>query len=214
MEASGDAGKTPSQPSGSGMSFVDKLKKSFSHPVELFTAAKAEQGIKGALIFHALFSLILLVLLYTVGFSLLAAFALIAPSLGPLMAFGSLLGIVFVIGIWVVAIVMNFVGAGIYHIFVVLFGGKNGYSNTYKAVCYSIAPGALLGWIPGLNFIGGIYSIYLLIKGISILQDMTPRRALLTVLVPIIVAVVIVGLFVAAIFTLGVLNPASFTQNY
>jgi hypothetical protein len=214
MEASGDAGKTAPATKGSGMSFVDKLKKSFSRPSDLFIAAKSEQGIKGALIFHALFSLILLVLLYTVGFSLLAAFALIAPELGPLMAFGSFLGIVFIIGIWIVSIVGNFVGAGIYHIFVVLFGGKNGYSNTYKAVCYSIAPGALLGWIPVVNFMGGIYSIYLLVKGISILQDMTPRRALLTVLVPIIVAVVIVGVFVAAFFTLGVLNPASFTQNY
>lgn len=181
------------------IAFVNKIKKSFSSPSELFETVKSERGIIKALIFYVILTFICLIL-SVVSYSLVFSgsnLVLVLLSLIPL---------------WLISVVLGLLSAGIYHIFVLLFGGKNGYGNTYKALSYSIAPVAFLGWVPIVNIAAGIFSIYLVIKGISILQGMSMRKAFLTMLIP---TFLVLGLIIFLVFGMSGagFTPASFIQR-
>ncbi|MFB6100752.1 MAG: YIP1 family protein [Candidatus Nanohalobium sp.] len=95
-----------------------------------------------------------------------------------------------------------FFQAAMVHLAVYIFG-ERGFSKTYNAVAYPVSAVLLWGWIPILNFLAGIYSIYLQTKGIETLHDMEFGRALICVIWPIILSLVLTIILVAFIFLLG-----------
>lgn len=102
----------------------------------------------------------------------------------------------------VMLVISAFLQAATVHIAVYLFG-KRGLSKTYTAVAYPVSAVLLWGWIPVLNFIAGIYSIYLQTKGLEILHDMDFGRALIAVIWPIILSMVLTFIFVILAFLIG-----------
>ena len=76
-----------------------------------------------------------------------------------------------------------YVGAGIIHLFVLLFGGKEGFHETFKVYCYSIAP-TLFSFIPVVNYVVAIYSIILQIIGIHKRQKLSIGKSIGAVLIP------------------------------
>jgi hypothetical protein len=95
----------------------------------------------------------------------------------------------------------SFVYSGISHIIVKYSGGTRGYSATYNAVSYSLVPGVLLSFIPFLGFAAYIYSIVMMIFGISKYQNITKgKSAAAAALVPILIIIVAFILFVLFLF--------------
>ncbi len=181
----------------------EKIKKVLLSPSEFFNAVKGEEGFKNAFVYIALISIVSIALNYFLSSqysAMLARFGL--PSA---------LGIAIILVIWLFGLIFSFIAVGFFHIFVYLLGGKEGFTNTYKAFAYASTPSSLLGWIPFIGIIFSLWSLYLEIKGISVLQNMGMGRALAVILIPIaIIAIIIFLLFYALI--MSILNPVAVVE--
>jgi hypothetical protein len=104
--------------------------------------------------------------------------------------FGTLIG----------GIIGVFIGGAWLHIFVWALGGKKGYVETVRSIMYGSTPGLLLGWIPIVSVIGGIWAIALEILGIRELQEMSTGRAVAAVVIAIVIVIVIVIALAIAAF--------------
>ncbi|EGQ43406.1 MAG: uncharacterized Yip1 domain protein [Candidatus Nanosalina sp. J07AB43] len=114
------------------------------------------------------------------------------------------------------------ISAGLIHIFVALFGGENGYSNTLSILGYTTAIGVVgsansvimslatvAGGIAGtlLSIVGGLvalvvglYGIYIQSKGISEFQDLSFGKSVLSIILPgIIIGVLVFGLVIVVL---------------
>lgn len=97
------------------------------------------------------------------------------------------------------------IGAGIYHLLVLLFvrPGNAGFEATFRVVCY-VAAVQLVSWIPIVNFVAGIYAIVLSVLGIREVHSTTTGKAVAIVLIPVAVllllALIVVALVGAALF--------------
>jgi hypothetical protein len=119
--------------------------------------------------------------------------------------FGTLAGF----GVVIVAVMMItgallflFIGAAWLHLWVYLFGGRRGYRETLKALAFGDTPGLLLGWIPVVGVLAGIWSLVLFILGLRELQDIPANRALgaviLAIMVPLLILVILAAFFFIA----------------
>ncbi len=89
-----------------------------------------------------------------------------------------------------------FISGLYYHVFVILFGGQKGLTQTVKTVMYASTPALLIGWIPFVSIIGSVWTVILIIIGVRENQEMTTGRAVLVVLVPLVLTVILsFGLF-------------------
>lgn len=84
-----------------------------------------------------------------------------------------------------------FVWAGILHLFVLFFGGKGSYVETFKVISYSTAS-TIFSFIPFLNLIIGIYTIILQVIGIHKRHKLDLVKSISVVLLP---GIVMGGLF-------------------
>ena len=167
---------------------INRAKSIITSPTNFFNSISNESGYGGPVKFYTVM---------LIAYSLLLG---ISSTLLLDAAFEVTLLIISVVTTVLVAIPLTFVGAGITHIFVSILGGKQGYNQTYKANIYSSTPSLLLGWIPIAGFMAGLYSLYLLIKGLSTLQKMSMGRAAAAVLIPIILLIIIVIVIAGAAF--------------
>jgi len=76
-----------------------------------------------------------------------------------------------------------FIGAGIIHLFVLIFGSKQGYHETFKVLAYSQAPN-LFSIIPFFGYAAAIYSIILEIIGIKERHKLDWSRSVAVILIP------------------------------
>jgi hypothetical protein len=72
--------------------------------------------------------------------------------------------------------------------------------ETVKSIMYGSTPGLLLGWIPIVSFIGGIWAIVIDILGIKELQEMSTGRAVAAVVIAFVILIVIVAVLILAAF--------------
>ena len=85
------------------------------------------------------------------------------------------------------------------HVFVLLMGGEKGVVQTVKTTMYAATPALLLGWIPFVGVIGGIWSLALLVIGIKENHEMEMGNAVLVVFIPIMLWIILIGLGSAVI---------------
>lgn len=184
------------------MDFIEKAKGLLMDPINTFDALKddsLEEAIKYYVVIIAVYSLLSALL-----------FATAMGSLGSMMGLGQLgmmsgvsVGIGGALVIFVMMLVGGLIGVfitgAIFHIGVYIVGGKNGIEQTIKAVMYGSTPGLLLGWIPIIGGIAGLWSLVLEIVGIRQLQNITTGRAIIAVIIPIAIIFAIVFVFAAAI---------------
>lgn len=192
------------------MDFTEKVKGFLTEPSKTFDAIKEEdlgEAIKYYAVIAAVYSVIFAVLFAFMG-SLLGSM-MGGQNLGMMFGAGAGIGgavIIFVM-FMIFAIIGAFIGGAVLHIFVYIVGGRKGIAETIKAVMYGSTPGLLLGWIPVIGFIAGIWSLVLEILGIRQLHEISTGKAVLAVVLLIIVAVVLsiilAAVIAAFIFGLG-----------
>lgn len=118
---------------------------------------------------------------------------------GTLTAFGNVLfALMMIIG----SLVFLFIGAAWVHLWVYVFGGRKGYRETLKALAFGDTPALLLGWIPLVGMLAGIWSLVISVLGIRELQEISTNRALgaliLAVMIPLLIVIVLAAfLFIA-----------------
>lgn len=182
-----------------------KIGKAITRPTELFDKTSDEK-IWPALKYYLLILIIpfiALTALVALFFSLIISFlTTVIPqiNLGSLATFSiaSVLALAgfFALIFFVIIPLMMFVGAGILHLFVKLYGGKGDYSDTFRASIYSSTPSVLLMAIPILNFGAMVWSFVLGIIGISLSHHISKLRAFLAYITPFLISGIIYFVFI------------------
>ncbi len=156
------------------MGLVDKIKAYLLSPSKAFENEKTTE-MSDAIKYLLVLSVVIAVL------SAVVTYATAGALLGPTILVTTL------VSMYIMLVIGSFIGAIILHIFAYIFGARNGFTQTYKITVYSTTPTLLLGWIPILNFITGLWGLVLGYIGLKKLHDMTSGRAALTILIPIII---------------------------
>jgi hypothetical protein len=185
-------------------SFVQTVRDVLFDPVNFFRSIRREGDFLNPLIFAIICALITGV----IGGILRLIFTLVRGG-----GFGGALGslIANIIFIPIGTAIGLFIGAGIYHLLVLLIirPSHAGYEATFRAVAYASAVQAVawLGFIPILGIlvliVVGIYNVVLSVIGIREMHATTTGRAVAVVLIPVVIflilAFLIVGVIVAII---------------
>lgn len=175
-------------PKNFAVSFLAKIRHILFNPHDFFQK-DIKPTIKTALIFFILlyaFNVIISSLIYIQGM-----FFSPGPKgvwLTPLIIIAGILGI--------------FVWTAVVYAYYWIFGGKASYTSLFQVIAYSKAPFLLLGWIPFLEIVGYLYSIYLLVIGTKYLYDFSWVKATLLVIIPAVIAII------ASAWMFTTLNPA------
>jgi len=164
--------------------------------VETFQKVK-DEDLGPLMKYFVILTLIFSILMAVIMIGLSSAMLSILPVKLPFMAgtaAGGLAAVVTFITLLISLLIGLFIVAAIVHIFVYLLGGRKGYTQTVKAMGYGMTPSLLLGWIPFLNIIVGIWALIVEIIGIRELQEMSTGKAVLAVILPGIIIGIIVGI--------------------
>ncbi len=158
------------------MGIFEKAKKVLTNPSTFYDEIKSEQGLWKASKYYA-------VLLF------------VQLLLGALLNFFEFDIFIFVIG-FPIAFILSFLQAcfsvGITFIFAKMLKGQGNLYDTYKALFYAATPSLLLGWIPYVSILGALWTLYLAVKGVSKLHNVSMLRAFGIVIgLPLIIILVI-----------------------
>jgi len=187
------------------LSIGERIKGFLFSPSETFDNSKDDtigDAFKYFVVILTIFAVIISILL-GVAFSLFAA---MLGMLGvPMMTLGAAMGPLFAVVFFILTLVSGIIGVFIgglwLHIWVYLLGGREGVEQTIKALMYGVTPGYLLGWIPIVGIIGGIWSLIVEIIGIRQLHELSTGKAVLAVIIaiaiPLIIYTVIIAAFIA-----------------
>jgi len=122
------------------MTYKERIVGPIKKPMQFFSALKAD--LKTDFKFYLLISLISLVGIIILSFSPLMSIAY-QPVLG---SYVFLMGPVF----WLIGILMSFVTAAWYHVWLKIFKAKGNYKETYAVGVYSSVPYAILLLLPAM----------------------------------------------------------------
>lgn len=165
--------------------FFDKIVGSLTNPDAFFKAIRSESGLGKALVYFAILSLIIVIVqTLAVTFNLQI---LLPPYAGELTYTK-------IIQNYVTSLIGAFIIVGIFHLFVKLFNGVGDYSQTFKSYAYGMTAGLLFGWIPYLGVLGQLYSLYLFVKGLSVLHGLTMWKAFFAFFIPVLILIIIVAI--------------------
>jgi hypothetical protein len=170
----------------------EKLKLLFSNPVGFFESVR-ETSIGPSLILFVIIGIIMAGVSFVFTLFISRAFL----SGGLLLLFSGIFFLVF----FVMGVIGTFVYSGITHLVVKGLHGEQGYSKTYNAVTYSLIPYLVLAVVPYIGFLGIVYSIILMIFGLSEYHNISKGKAAIAALVPFIIFIALFFLFVIMIIT-------------
>ncbi|MCX9014375.1 MAG: YIP1 family protein [Candidatus Methanoperedens sp.] len=185
------------------MDFVEKAKGFLMEPSKTFDSSKEdtlEEAIKYYAVIVAVYSLLSTVV-FAIAMTGSFGSMMGMGQLGTMMGVGAGIGgavVLFVIMV-VFGLIGVFISGAIVHIGVLIVGGKKGITQTIKAVMYGSTPGLLLGWIPLIGGLAGIWSLVLEVLGVRQLQEVTTGRAIIAVIIPLVIMVILVIIFAAVI---------------
>jgi hypothetical protein len=184
------------------LSIVERIKGFLFSPSETFDASRGDtlgDAFKYFIVILAIYA-VLVAIIVAVAFSL---FAGMFGTFGvPAMPLGAAAGPLVAVAFFVAAVVGGIIGvfiSGLWlHIWVYLVGGRNGLEQTIKAVMYGETPSLILGWMPIINLIAGIWALIVGIIGVRQLHGISTGKAVLAVILAIVIPAVIIGLLIAA----------------
>jgi hypothetical protein len=194
------------------MSLFQTWKEVMFNPMEFFEKLPAKINYKEPSVFYIKIKLILglitflfMALFMGFIFSMVAGiggqglYGLVGIPVGILILLGLLIGLpLMILFSWG----MLFVGAGIHHLFVMMFDGTQGYKETYKALAYAQAP-MVLSFIPIINWAAYVYAIVLQVIGISKRQKLSIGKSVAIVLIPIaVIAIFLFTLYFVFVFSM------------
>jgi hypothetical protein len=179
------------------MKIVDKIKVILFRPTSFFTSLKKEKGVKEAFKYFAIVSLFSAVMTVIVNLLLKDV---ITTTVGKVPTPGE------IFFFYLLGLPLYFLGAGLFHIWIMIFGGRALYSKTYQLSVYTSTPYWLFGWFPLLGFIvAAIWDIVLTVIGVQHTHGLSKTRALWMVLLPLVLFMLLI------IFVVGL---AAFFYNY
>ena len=189
------------------MDIIKRIKGILFEPSKFFDYLvkeknKKEKGFGNAFLFYVIMSLFVAVLAAIVGIWFQPfQMSMISKILGisfPIMTTPIWMISLFTILGYGIGLLMSFVGAAILHVWILIFGGKENYTETYKLYVYSRTPSYVFAWIPFIGFFIWIWSLVLLIKGTQTMHKISRLRAILMYAIPIVV-IIILGLILLII---------------
>lgn len=181
----------------------EKMKGVLFHPTETFAETIRGDTLKDTLIY-----LLVVVVIFTLlaGVLLLVGVSAYAGLFTGIAA-GGLSVIALIPLLFVVGLLGTIIFAVYMHIWVYLVGGREGITETWKAVIYAATPSLLLGWIPVIGVVTFLWSFVLMVMGIRELQQVTLVRAFVAAVVGYLVltflGVALVGSMLASILTVS-----------
>ena len=89
-----------------------------------------------------------------------------------------------------------------YHLFVYIFGGRNGIKRSVQTLLYGATPTIAVSWIPIVQLLVAFYSIYVNLIGLKKLHEISTMRAVLAYMIPFLILVTLVILSI----TIGYLS--------
>ncbi len=168
-------------------SFVRTVREIVLNPIAFFRGLPRQGGFVNPLLFAVVCSAIAAVLGGLLGI-ILAAVGLSAQTVGASIV-GLFTGMIL---LPIVAVAGSFIGAGIYHLLVLLLVKPNaGFEGTYRVAAYSFVV-QLVSWLSPIPLLGilislvvGLFAIVLNVLGIREIHATTTGRAALVVLIPV-----------------------------
>ena len=126
----------------------------------------------------------LLELLTGVDLGLRQLFSDLVSGAGPAGA-GLALGVLFLLLSPLMVLIALYIGAGIYHLLVLLFVRPNGtdFEATLRIYSYTSVV-ALLDWMPVIGILASLYGLYLAFVGVREMHETSNGRALAVILLP------------------------------
>ena len=186
------------------MEYFELIKGFVLSPVETFQKVR-DTDYGNSLVYFLVLVLINTVLSVPIMLVTLSSMWTVFNGMFQRLGFGTLTGsgiVMFAVMMIIGALVLLFIGAAWLHLRVYLFGGRKCYRETLKALAFGETPALLLGRIPLVGMLGGIWSLVLFIPGVRELQGISTNRALgaviLAVMIPLLIVVVLAAfLFIA-----------------
>ena len=184
-------------------SFIRTVREVLLNPVNFYRGVPRQGNFLSPVLFAVICALISAVIGGILGFILRVA---LGDGVGG--AFGRLLSTV--IGAPISTIIGLFIGAGIYHLLVLLVvrPRHEGYEATFKALAYASAVNvfSFLAFIPILGIVAiiaiAVYNVVLTVIGIREMHATTTGRAVAVVLIPVVVFGLLALLLVGAILAI------------
>jgi hypothetical protein len=183
-------------------SFISTVQNIVLNPVGFFRGIAKRGDFVNPLVFALICAVINGILGGIIGFFISLAFASGNQGFGG--ALGGLLGNIILSPIY--AVIALFIGAGIYHLLVMLLVRPTnaGFEATFRIVSYASVTW-LISWIPLVGWIvAPIYGIVLSILGIREVHATTTGKAALVVLIPVVIVLVLLAIFAAVLGALFV----------
>jgi hypothetical protein len=190
------------------LGFVAKVKGFLISPTTTFRKVKDEtlgSPLKYYIIWSLIFGIVLTIATMALGVFIFGAIGALfgAPGLGMLGAgFGATIGVLLIVLSVISHLIALFVFGAWQHLWVYIFGGRKGYTQTIKAMAYSFTPTFLLGWIPFVSIIAYIWALILCIIGIRELHKISTERAVGSVIVSSIISLIILLLIIISLIIL------------
>ena len=163
---------------GYQLTFLGKIWYSIFRPKEFFEYIEPEEKTYKPILYFALLLLAVLPLHFIVAGFIGNDFGL--PVFTELL-FNLLIGAVFTL------ILLPF-----YHLFIYIFGGRNGIKRSVQAFLYGATATIAISWIPIAPLLVSFYSIYVTVIGLKKLHGMGTTRAVLAYLIPFSILLVLV----------------------
>ncbi|WP_119067698.1 YIP1 family protein [Rubrobacter indicoceani] len=173
-------------------SFVATVRGVVLSPVAFFRGIRRSGDFVGPLVFALICSVVA---------GILAAFVSLLANLVSGNGFGAAVGGFFaaLVGAPVAALIGLFVGAGIYHLVVLLLVRPNaGFEGSFRVVAYASVV-QLVSWIPILGGLLALYGIVLGVFGMREVHGTTTGRAVAVILLPTAVVLLVGLVFFAAV---------------
>jgi hypothetical protein len=178
-------------------SIFEKVKGFLMNPIDAFRQAKGDEPAT-VLPYFA----VLLLIDAVISAALISVFMIgTSPLPGPVtggISGAVLLFLIIIAGGFICTLVF---GAWL-HLWVYIFGGRQGIWQTLKAFMYGSTPSLLFGWIPFIGFIFSLWSLVLDIFGIRELQEISSMKATLAVALAVMIPLILL-IIVAAYFLIG-----------
>ena len=133
------------------------------------------------------------------AFVYMAVLSVIVAVLSGLMSlFSALPGVVITLIVvsYITGIVASVIMGLWLHLWSYIFGAKKGLNQTLKTVFYSGTPNYLLGWIPVINILFLLWTLYLNWVGLQRLQGMPGNRAAMTIVIAFVIPMIVVAALV------------------
>ncbi len=168
-------------------------------PRDFFKSIKKEEGIGKAFIYLAILTLLNIVL------GTIVIFILTGQAFPPFGIQGLIIDYVF-------SVLASFLLAGLFHLWMKLFGGKGNYKQTYRLYVYSSTPKFLLGWIPYsiVSLLASVYFLVLAAVGSQELSGFSQRKSIVVfalLAVVLIILTFLAGFGIAALLGSMAVSP-------